>query len=81
MAVNIFHLEAVGFLMLSYNPTHTISYIDMQTSVFFISYSNKKQILFVQDIIPVGCILPSWKPYVFKFQLPLLDVTWEGGGG
>ena len=75
MEVNIFHLEAVGFLKLSYNPTHTISYIDMQTSMSFISYSNNKQILFVPDNIPVGCIPPAWKPYLFQFQLPPLDVT------
>ena len=78
MEVNIFHLKAVGFLKLTYNPTHTISYIDMQTSMFFISYSNNKQILFVQDSIPAGRIPPTWKPYVFKFQLPPLDVTPAG---
>ena len=80
MEINIFHLETVAFLKLSYNPTHTISYIDMQTSMFFISYSNNKQILFVQDSILVGCIPPTWKPYVFKFQLPPPDVNWESGG-
>ena len=28
-----------------------------------------------QDSIPVGCILPTWKLYVFQFQLQPLDTT------
>ena len=33
------------------------------------------------DSIPLGCILPAWKPYIFQFQLPPLDVALCGGGG
>ena len=33
------------------------------------------------DSIPLGCIPPAWKPYVFQFQLPPLDITWGGWVG
>ena len=28
-----------------------------------------------QESIPVGCVLPAWKPYVRQFQWPPSDVT------
>ena len=28
-----------------------------------------------QERIPVGCIPPALKPYMFQFQLPSLDIT------
>ena len=40
---------------------------------FFIGHSSK------QDSIPVGCIPPTWKPYVVQFWLPPSDVA--GGKG
>ena len=33
----------------------------------------------IQESIPVGCLQPAWKPYVFQFQFPQLDVSSRGG--
>ena len=34
----------------------------------------------VQESIPVGCVPPAWKSYVFQFQWPPADVApWYGG--